>query len=285
MTLEETQRRRQAVDTIHDIVGAMRAIAAGRIQGAQRALASSHRYEDVVLRGILALVPKAAEIALAPPAGSPTLLLVMTSEQPFCGTFNQGVLALAERRLLELRKESEASLIVVGHRGARQLTAHGLVPDAIEGAATSVHGLRNVVKRLATLVHERYAAGRLGTLRAIYNRYQSISEQVPTEQQILPVDLTKTRERLPPVTTRFDRQLEDAALLAGLINQYAFIRLYRIATDSFASEQASRLTAMDGATRNTQKMLESLIDLERRQRQGKITREVLELVASRFAAS
>ena len=67
MTLEETQRRRQAVDTIHDIVGAMRAIAAGRIQGAQRALASSHRYEDVVLRGILALVPKAAEIALAPP--------------------------------------------------------------------------------------------------------------------------------------------------------------------------------------------------------------------------
>ena len=209
----------------------------------------------------------------------------MTSEQPFCGTFNQGVLALAERRLLELRKESEASLIVVGHRGARQLTAHGLVPDAIEGAATSVHGLRNVVKRLATLVHERYAAGRLGTLRAIYNRYQSISEQVPTEQQILPVDLTKTRERFPPVTTRFDRQLEDAALLAGLINQYAFIRLYRIATDSFASEQASRLTAMDGATRNTQKMLESLIDLERRQRQGKITREVLELVASRFAAS
>ncbi len=55
MTLEETQHRRQAVATIHDIVGAMRAIAAGRIQGAQRALASSRRYEDVVLRGMLAL--------------------------------------------------------------------------------------------------------------------------------------------------------------------------------------------------------------------------------------
>ncbi len=178
----------------------------------------------------------------------------MTSEQPLCGTFNQGVLALAERRLIELRKAGETRLVVVGHRGARQLTAHGLAPDVAERAATSIHGLRNVVKQLATLVHQRYAAGQLGMLRAIYNRYQSISEQVPTDEQILPIDLVKIRESLPPVTTSYDRQLSESALLAGLINEYAFIRLYRIATDSFASEQASRLTAMDGATRNTQKM-------------------------------
>ena len=73
-------------------------------------------------------------------------------------------------------------------------------------------------------------------------------------------------------------------LLAGLISQYAFISLYRIAADSFASEQASRLVAMDGATRNTEKMLESLLDLERRERQGEITRQVLELIAARIPA-
>ena len=64
MTLEQTQRRRQAVNTIHDIVGAMRAIAAGRIQGAQRALVAARRYEEVVRRGIAALAPESAVRAL-----------------------------------------------------------------------------------------------------------------------------------------------------------------------------------------------------------------------------
>jgi len=284
MTLEQTQRRRQAIATIHDIVGAMRAIAAGRIQSAQRALASSHRYEDVVLRGILALTTDADSLSVREPQAKPTLLLVMTSEQPLCGSFNQDVLSLAERRLHELRARGQVRLMVIGHRGSRQLAARGIVPDATESAATSVQGLRDAVKRVAALIDQRFAAGELGTLRAVYNRYKSISEQVPTDQQILPIDLAKIRESASPAKTSYDRQLSDPVLLAGLISQYAFIRLYRIAADSFASEQASRLTAMDGATRNTEKMLESILDLERRERQGEITRQVLELVASRFAA-
>ncbi len=284
MTLQETQRRRHAVATIHDIVGAMRAIAAGRIQSAQRALASSRRFEDVVLRSIRVVTADSAEPVCLQGPGHRTLVLVLTSEQPFCGAFNQDVLALTERRLRELQGEGEAQLVVVGHRGARQLAARGVVPVATEPAATSVHGLRDVVKRLAAIVDEQIATGQLGTLRAIYNRYQSISEQVPTEEQILPIDWAALRESSAPLQTSYDLQLPAADLLVGLISQYAFIRLYRIAAESFASEQASRLTAMDGATRNTEKMLNSLSDLERRERQGEITRQVLELVASRFAA-
>ena len=67
------------------------------------------------------------------------------------------------------------------------------------------------------------------------------------------------------------------------MDEYVFISLYLIAAESFASEQASRLVAMDSSTRNTEQMLETLIDLERRERQGEITREVLELIGSRFA--
>lgn len=67
------------------------------------------------------------------------------------------------------------------------------------------------------------------------------------------------------------------------MSEYAFISLYRAAADSFASEQASRLVAMDGATRNTERMLDALLNLERRERQGEITRQVLELIGARFA--
>jgi F-type H+-transporting ATPase subunit gamma len=102
---------------------------------------------------------------------------------------------------------------------------------------------------------------------------------VPTDEQILPLHLSAA----PTPTANFYRYLPVPVLLAGLISEYAFISLYRMAADSYASEQASRLIAMDGATRNTEKMLSSLLDLERRERQGEITRQVLELIAARFA--
>ncbi len=230
------------------------------------------------------LTQSSTELPLLQAQRNSTLLLVMTSEQPLCGGFNQEVLALAERQLRQLRDQNiDTHLVVVGHRGVRQLIVRGIVPDNAEAAATTVHGLRDVVKRLATLVDRRFGAGQLGSLRAIYNSYRSISEQVPCDDEILPIDLAAIRKLAGPVNTSFDRQLPDATLLAGLISQYAFIRLYRIAADSFASEQASRLTAMDGATRNTQKMLDSFIALEQRERQDEITRQMLELVASRFA--
>jgi F-type H+-transporting ATPase subunit gamma len=208
----------------------------------------------------------------------------MTSEQPLCGAFNPNVLGFAEHRWAELRVAGEAHLLVVGQRGMRQLIARGLEVEGGEPAATSLEGLHDLVKRLADLLGRRHAAGELGTLRVIYNRYQSLSEQVPTEIQILPLDLAAIRQSAPVRPKRFHRYLAPAELLGGLVQEYVFISLYLIAAESFASEQASRLVAMDSSTRNTERMLETLSDLERRERQGEITRQVLELIGARFAA-
>jgi F-type H+-transporting ATPase subunit gamma len=216
------------------------------------------------------------------------MLLVLTAEQPFCGAFNQNILALAERRWQELRgaHRRACSLVVIGQRGARLLQARGIVPDTSESAATSLGGLRDLVKRLTQMVDAGCAHGDIGSLHVLYSRYRSVSEQVPTEERILPLDLTElVRETSASEEKRgrYYRYLPVPILFAGLISEYAFISLYRMAADSFAGEQAARLVAMDSATRNTEKMLDSLLELERRERQGQITRQVLELVGARFA--
>jgi F-type H+-transporting ATPase subunit gamma len=182
-----------------------------------------------------------------------------------------------------LRQAGEVEVVAVGQRGLRQLLARGIRPQAAEPAATSLQGLRDLVKRLAALVDHRYATGQVAAVHVIFNRYRSITEQVPTEEVLLPLEPARlprpsSRRGSPP-----QRYLPLPDLLAGLIGEYAFIRLYRCAADSFASEQASRLTAMDGATRNTESLLHGLLDLERRERQEEITRQVLELMAARFA--
>jgi F-type H+-transporting ATPase subunit gamma len=279
---EQTQRRRHAVKSIHDIVSAMRAIAAGRIQGAQRALEAARRYHAVILRSIAILLAEIEQTGAAD--RRPATLLVMTSEQPFCGSFNQELIDLAEHRWRALTSTGPAHLLVVGQRGLRQMVSRGHVPDAALPAATSLDGIHDLVKRLATLLAGRYAKGALGALRVIYSRYQSVSQQVPIEVQVLPLDLDEIRRSHPVHGIAFHRDLSRPELLAGLIDEYALITLYRLAAESYASEQASRLVAMDASTRNTERMLKSLLDQERRDRQDEITREVLELIGARFAA-
>ncbi len=153
-----------------------------------------------------------------------------------------------------------------------------------EPAATTLEGLRDLVKRLASLLARRHSTGDLGVLRVVFNRHQSLSEQVPTEIQILPPDLEQIRRSTPSRRSKVLRYLTPAELLGGLVQEYLFISLYLVAVESFASEQASRLVAMDSSTRNTERMLETLRDLERRERQGEITAQVLELIGARFAA-
>jgi F-type H+-transporting ATPase subunit gamma len=279
MSWEQTRRQRQAVDAVHDIVSALRSVAAGRIQGAQRPQAAARRYHDVVLRALAMVLAQAPPVP--EPGRGPSTLLVLTSEQPLCGPFNQQVLELAGRRWHELRGAGEVYLAVVGHRGVRQLAARGIAPDAVDAAATSLHGLRDLVKRLAGLLARRQAAAG-GEVRVIYSRYHSVTEQVPTEEKILPPDLTRLRTEAPPVPGHFHRYLAAPQLLAGVIHEYAFISLYRIAADSFASEQASRLVAMDAATRNAERRQQMLLELERRERQDEITRQMLELIGARF---
>jgi F-type H+-transporting ATPase subunit gamma len=268
---------------VHDVVSAMRAIAAGRIQGAQRVLESARRYHEVVLRGLATLLAGSA-MSTESSDHRPTTLLVMTSELPLCGAFNPNVLALAERRFDELQRQGDVHLLVVGRRGIRQLLARGIALGSGEPASTSLEGLHDLVKRLAKLLGRRYATGEMGFLRVIYSRYQSINEQVPTEVQILPPDLTRIRLSVPSGLDRPFRYLPPSELLAGLADEYTFVSLYLIAAESFASEQASRLVAMDSSTRNTDRVLKTLIDQERRERQEEITRDVLELIGARFAA-
>jgi F0F1-type ATP synthase gamma subunit len=126
-----------------------------------------------VVERALASLP---EPPLPPTDGRAVLLLAAMSEQPLCGAFNHNVLELVQRRWRELRDRGEVRLAVIGQRGKRLLAAHGLLPDETESAATSLHGLRDLVNRLAARIGPRYAAGEFGAVHVLYCRYHSVSE-------------------------------------------------------------------------------------------------------------
>jgi F-type H+-transporting ATPase subunit gamma len=278
VSLQELRDRRRAVEAVRGVVSAMRATAAGRIQAAQRAMTAARQYRDIIVRSLAAAGPAAR----LPVLGSGTeLMIVMTSEQPLCGGFNHAVIERATSARRERSREVEVELVAVGQRGGRVMAARGLLPAHIEPGATSLGGLRDLVRRLAARADHAYAAGTLAAVDVVYARYRSVSEQVPTVARVLPFDTAQVPPARTPVS--FCRYLPDPQLVAGLISQFAYISLYHAAAESFASEQASRLVAMDGATRNTSRMVDDLMALERRERQHEITRQMLELTAGRLS--
>jgi F-type H+-transporting ATPase subunit gamma len=280
VSLQETLERRHAVEAVREVVSAMRATAAGRIQAAQRAMAAARRYREVVVRGLAAVAP-AAPLPVPCSGSGAVLLVVLTSEQPLCGGFNHAVIDKAITAHRDLIRSSRTELVAVGHRGNRALAARGLEPDHVEPGATSLAGLRDVVRRLSARADHGFASGALAAVDMVYSRYRSVSEQEPTVERVLPLDPSLL---LPAGTApAICRYLPDPQLIAGLVSQFAYIALYHAAAESYASEQASRLVAMDGATRNTGRMVGDLTALERRERQHEITRQMLELTASRLA--
>jgi F-type H+-transporting ATPase subunit gamma len=276
----EQERRRSAVRAVHDVVSAMRAMAAGRMQGTQRAHQSARQYHDRVKAGLALALGNTRRGSPPLEPTYPIALVVLTSEQAFCGRFNHDILDAARERWHELSLNGPVQLIVVGKRGARQMPALGMTPVAELAGATSVPGLRSVVNGMAELIGHRIASGSIQGVDVVYSQYHSVSEQTPEVERILPLDFVDLPEAAAP---RFTRYLPSPELLAGLVREYAFIMLYRLAAESYASEQASRLVAMDAATRSTERMIEQLQSMERRERHARVTQETLEAVASRLA--
>jgi F-type H+-transporting ATPase subunit gamma len=278
MNLHELRERKRAVEAVHGVVSAMRSTAAGRIQAAQRAMSAARKYREVVLRALHAADPK-GEFPL-PISHGVGLLIVLTSEQPLCGGFNHSVIDRAIVAHRDLSREFKIELVAVGQRGSRVMAARGLTPNRTESGSTSLSGLRNLVRSLATRVDHGYVSGAFASIHVVYARYRSVSEQIPTLDRILPFDPPAIAQ--DPSSSMFARYLPPPHLISGLIGQYAFINLYHALAESYASEQASRLVAMDGATTNTDRMIDELLNQERRERQSDVTRQMLELTASRF---
>jgi len=230
-----------------------------------------------------------ANVDIPPAAGKKagdTALLVMTSEQPFCGGLTQNVVTAAEARSAEMAKTTRVQLFVAGRRGAAQFASRGIQPQLVVEGATSLEGVDEVVKRLAEPLATLFTAGDLSSVRVIYASYKSLGEQVPTEESILPPDVRQLRGVAVPETGRnYYHYLSHGDLVTGILAEYAFVSLYRIAVEMFVSEQAARLVAMDTATRHAESTLESLRARERQERQKEVTRQVLELVNARLAAT
>jgi F-type H+-transporting ATPase subunit gamma len=271
---------------LQSVVQTMKALAASSIDQYESSVRALDDYVRTVSLGLSVSLRTKAERA-RPAAGAeigdrPLVAVVFGSDQGLAGQFNERIAAFAHARLAA--HDGALSLWAVGERVEGRLQDLGLPVAGRFDVPVGVQAVVPLVGRILLTNEARLAGGSEQTeLSLFHNRPAAGSVFEPIHQRILPID----REWLDsliaapwPTNQQPGTIGEPADTLRALLHEYLFVWLFRACAESLASENASRLAAMQRADRNIDELLERLETSFHRERQSSIDAELFDLIAS-----
>lgn len=294
---ENTVHLRHKIDSarnLQSVVRTMKAMAASSISQYERsvhALADYYRTVELGLGVCLQTTDTAPLMSTntGPAKTGPVLAIVFGSDQGLVGRFNDVVANHTINSLSALPGTSE--IWGVGERVYTRLTDAGFSPREHFTVPNSVGAITLLVGQILVQAEERHDQGKMSELYLFYNRPTSGSIYTPVSQQLLPLDAQWQQNlmELPWPTTNLPEVIgngdTDTGTLEALIREYFFVSLFRACAESLASENASRLAAMQRADKNIDDLLTNLSRTFQRQRQDNIDEELFDVIAGFEALS
>ena len=283
-TLVSLRRKIGGAGDLESVVRSMKALAAASIGQYEKSVLALGDYYRTVELG-LAVCLRKREVAAAAqdrPAGDgkAVCVIVFGSDQGLVGQFNDVLADFVAKELAAL--PGEKKVWAVGERVHARLTDAGLPPVGLFAVPTSVNAITPLVGQILVESEAHHGQGELGQLFLFHNRPQSGAAYEPVSQQLLPLD-EKWRLRLAhlPWPTRNLPEVIGCQeqTLSALVREFLFVSLFQACAESLASENASRLAAMQRAEKNIDELVENLNQTLRRRRQTSIDEELFEVLA------
>ena len=131
---------------------------------------------------------------------------------------------------------------------------------------------------IAKKVIARFEAGEFDVCTLFYSRFKSVISQIPTAQQIIPLEVTKQAETTGP-TPVYDYEPAEDEILDGLLPRNLAVQIFRALLENNASFYGAQMSAMDNATRNAGDMIRKQTLVYNRTRQAQITKELIEIIS------
>jgi F-type H+-transporting ATPase subunit gamma len=287
-SLKSLKVRIASVKSTQKITRAMKMVAAAKLRRAQAAAEAGRPYAErlaAVMASLAAKVvvgPDSPKLLAGTGRNDTHLLVVATSERGLAGAFNTNIVRAARRRAEELIAEGkQVRFYLIGRKG-RAVIAR-LYPGKIVHQVDQTH-IKNVAfadaQDVAVDLIQRFEQGEFDVAWLYYAKFQSALVQFPTEQQIIPVPLAEVaNDAAASSATAIDYEPDEDEVLKALLPRNVAIQLFRAMLENAASEQGSRMTAMDNATRNAGDMINRLTIQYNRTRQAAITTELVEIIS------
>lgn len=288
-SLKALKIRIGSVKSTQKITKAMKMVAAAKLRRAQEAAEAGRPYAQRLESVVASLASKVTVSESSPKLLAGTgkdqvhLLVVATSDKGLAGAFNTNIARLARRHAQELIAAGKTvKIYTIGRKGRAVLNR--LFPKnivhSVEPGDLGKLGFADARAYADDLI-ARYEAGEFDVATLFYSNFKSVLTQEPTAQQIIPVAIPADAPRAAAGTAdaAVTYEPDEESILADLLPRNVAIQLYRAIRENAASEQGSKMTAMDNATRNAGDLIKRLSIQYNRARQAAITTELVEIIS------
>ena len=284
-SLDDLKKRISSVKSTQKITKAMKMVAAAKLRRAQESAERGRPYSEKMNNIILNLSSGLSDKENAPKLLSGTgeekvhLCVVMTADRGLCGGFNSNIIKKAKayfKRLSDSQKTLK--IITVGSKGYDQLKRI-YKDNIIENISFKESKNANYfdANKVGKIIIEKFENKEFDVCTIFYNQFKNVITQIPQEQQIIPLKMIEDETKKSEESYEFEPDEDE--ILGNLLPKNISTQIFKAMLENSASEQGSRMSAMDNATRNAGEMVDKLTIEYNRSRQAAITKELIEIIS------
>jgi len=283
-SLDDLKKRIASVKSTQKITKAMKMVAAAKLRRAQESAERGRPYSKKMNNIILNLSNGISDKENAPKLLSGTgenkihLCVVMTSDRGLCGGFNSNIIKKAKSYFSKILNEGkQLKIITVGSKGNDQLKrVYG--DKIIKNISFKESKNANYfdADKVGRIIIEKFEAGDFDVCTIFYNQFKNVITQLPQAQQIIPLNNEEDQNNSDG---SYEFEPDEDEILSNLLPKNISTQIFKAMLENSASEQGSRMSAMDNATRNAGEMVDKLTIEYNRSRQAAITKELIEIIS------
>ncbi len=286
-SLKALKIRINSVKSTQKITKAMKMVAAAKLRRAQEAAVASRPYAERLEAVVASIASKierngqAHKLLAGTGKDDVHLFVVSTSDKGLAGAFNTNIVRLARKQADALKAQGKTvKFYTIGRKGRDQLNrtfrndmVHGIEPgDLGKLSFTDVQGY-------AEDLIARFEAREFDVAHLFFSKFVSVLTQEPMQIQLMPVAISDSGAASTGASAAVEYEPDEEEILADLLPRNVAVQLLRAQRENAASEQGSKMTAMDNATRNAGDMINRLTIQYNRTRQAAITTELVEIIS------
>ena len=285
-SLDDLKKRIKSVKSTQKITKAMKMVAAAKLKKAQENAEKGRPYSKKLQNIILNLTKSITDASNAPKllAGNGKdkvyLCVVITADRGLCGGFNSNICKLAKSHFKNILKEGkELKIITVGSKGHDQIKTEYSKYIIDKKSFKEKKQISFIeANEIGKKVIELYEKEQFDKCFIFYNNFKNVITQIPQAEQIIPTPIKKN-DKVEGNLLYYEFEPDEDEILEDLLPKNVSVQIFKAFLENAASEQGSRMTAMDNATRNAGDLVDKLTINYNRSRQASITKELIEIIS------
>ena len=275
-SLKDIRDRIKSVKSIQKVTSAMKMVAAAKVRKAQEKMEQARPYTSALEETINHILPDVNRDDL-------DLLnvreikrkayVIVSADRGLAGGFNSNIIKVSEKEIAEFGKEN-VDLFCIGKKARDHFKRrdYNIVESHIDFWSELNFDNAMMIGRSAI---EHFISGKVDEIHVIYNYFVNMAQQEIKSEVLLP--LSYDDEGFEEKDRLYEPSKE--VLVSSLVPRHLNIQVWKYLLESYASEQAARMMAMENATTNAGDMIKSLTLEFNKARQAAITTEMLEIVS------